>query len=86
MFLNHFLTAPIASQSLVRQASAAAVLEPRMRECEAKTVRFPKFIAVAFHDIGQTIETVRQFNLARLRAGSPGGLEQDDSRLTFWTD
>jgi hypothetical protein len=70
LILNHFLTAPIASRSLAKQANAAEVLSPRIRECEAKTGRFPKFIAVDFHDIGQTVRTVRQFNLARLQTGS----------------
>jgi len=71
LILNHFLTAPIASRSLAKQANAAEVLSPRIRECEAETGRFPKFIAVDFHDIGQTVRTVRQFNLARLPTASP---------------
>ena len=62
MILNHFLTNPVAAPRLARLANATDTLGPRIRGCQENTGRFPNFIVVDFHEIGNTPATVEQFN------------------------
>jgi hypothetical protein len=60
--LNHFLTAPLASESLAAEANPESVLRPRIDRCEAETGDFVNWIAVDFYDVGDALTVVAAQN------------------------
>lgn len=60
--VNHFLTAPIASEALASNANQASVLEARVADCEAAAGRPVTWLALDFVDMGAGIETVDALN------------------------
>ncbi len=62
LILNHFLTSPIASPRLAKQANAVSVLKPRLDQCKKAMKRFPNFVAVDFYECGDTPRLLFKFN------------------------
>lgn len=50
--LNHFLTAPIAFESLAEQVNHNPFLVERARRCRRERGRLPNFVTVDFYEIG----------------------------------
>ena len=63
--LNHFLTNPVASTSLARQANNSDLLHNRIETCHRQTKHLPTFVVVDFFEIGDTVKTVQQFNMKK---------------------
>ena len=63
--LNHFLTNPVASKTLARQANLPDLLKQRMKSCQQHTKHIPTFVVVDFFEIGATATTVQQYNASK---------------------
>lgn len=53
--LNHFLTAPIASEALAAEANTAEALRDHVDRCEAETGDRVSWLAVDFYDVGDAL-------------------------------
>ncbi len=60
--LNHFLTNPLASQALARQANAPSVLARRLLNCHGEHGRWPSFLTVDFEDEGAAHDIAASLN------------------------
>lgn len=60
--LNHFLTAPLASPELARMVNFNPALLDHARRCQRERMRFPNFVTVDFHDLGDLMPTVAALN------------------------
>ena len=56
--LNHFLTAPVASERLARQVNFNPFLLDRAHACEADAGQATNFVTVDFYGIGDLLEAV----------------------------
>jgi hypothetical protein len=63
--INHFLTAPIASEALAREANRHDVLMSRVLRCQEETGRLPTFLWVDWYATGDALRVVTDLN-ARL--------------------
>jgi hypothetical protein len=60
--LNHFLTDPIAFESLAEQVNLNPFFIDRARECEAHFQHVPNFPTVDFYEIGNLFQVVSALN------------------------
>ena len=60
--LNHFLTAPLASERLAAQVNFNPFLLDRALECTEKTGQVPSFLTVDFYATGDLLEAGRTLN------------------------
>lgn len=60
--INHFLTNPVAQQTLAEEANAESVLADHIDRCIDDTDFHPTQVLVDFYSIGKTIEVVHQYN------------------------
>lgn len=61
--LNHFITAPVASEQAATQANAHGVLSPRAQACAQHWGRPANFITVDFYSRGDLAAVVAELNL-----------------------
>jgi hypothetical protein len=60
--VNHFLTAPLASEELATEANAIEMLRDRVERCEAEAGQHVNWLAVDFYDVGGTLQVVDELN------------------------
>lgn len=62
MIMNHFLTAPIALESLAETVNDSSDILARAEACAQENNQRPNFIVVDFYSIGGVVEAVRILN------------------------
>ena len=60
--LNHFLTAPLASQRLAEQVNTNPFLVDRATECREAFGRIPNFVTVDFYSVGDVFAATADLN------------------------
>ncbi len=61
--VNHFITAPLASEENSQIANQYDILREHLYECWEQTGRFPNQLLVDFYDQGSVLEIVEEINL-----------------------
>lgn len=61
--VNHFITAPLASEEDSQTANQYDVLKDHLYDCWEQTDRFPNQLLVDFYDQGPVLEIAREINL-----------------------
>ncbi|MEC7985839.1 MAG: hypothetical protein VX278_11795 [Myxococcota bacterium] len=61
--VNHFLTNPVALESLAQEANQQDVLRAHLEQCKEETGLTPNQLLVDFYSIGSVLEIVREENL-----------------------
>ena len=61
--VNHFLTNPIALESLAQEANTKEILHAHLERCKEETGLTPNQLLVDFYSIGSVLEVVREENL-----------------------
>lgn len=59
---NHFLTNPVAGRHLAEMVNHDPFLSDRLAECRRDSGRFPNFVTVDFHDIGDVLSATAALN------------------------
>ena len=60
--LNHFLTNPLASDSLAKKVNFNPFFLKRAQDCEKQNKKLPNFVTVDFYSIGDVFKVVKALN------------------------